>query len=50
MMPAGGSKVLAMPSAPSLPAAVEAAYALWLWLDARVVDFPTHALQSGAPQ
>jgi len=28
---------------PTLPAAVESAYALWLWLDARVTDFPTHA-------
>jgi hypothetical protein len=25
------------------PAAVDRAYDLWLWLDARVADFPTHA-------
>jgi hypothetical protein len=26
-----------------LPAAVERTYDLWLWLDARVADFPVHA-------
>lgn len=28
---------------PTPSAAVEATYALWLWLDARVVDWPTHS-------
>jgi hypothetical protein len=32
-----------MASRPTLPVAVERAYAAWLWLDARVTDFPTHA-------
>jgi hypothetical protein len=31
---------------PTLPVAVERAYDLWLWLDARVVDFPAHARHS----
>ena len=35
-----------MKKTPSLPVAVERAYDLWLWLDARVVDFPVHARQS----
>ena len=30
-------------STPTPPVAVEATYALWLWLDARVVDWPAHA-------
>ena len=28
---------------PTPPVAVETTYALWLWLDARVIDWPTHA-------
>lgn len=36
-----------MPSTPTLPVAVDRAYDLWLWLDARVGDMPAwvrHAL------
>ena len=35
-----------MKKAASLPVVVERGYDLWLWLDARVVDFPAHARQS----
>jgi hypothetical protein len=36
----------ALPSRPTLPVAVERAYDVWLWLDARVADFPTYARHS----
>lgn len=39
-----------MNNRPSVPVAVERAYDLWLWLDARVTDFPVTARHSLGPR